>query len=87
MSFTKYHRYGFLLVSGIANEALMTLYYSVYAPAGDKWACVAIGLAQQLVQAGMMWLNLVEAQSTRERLVRWAVTAASYGLAAAIIVG
>lgn len=84
---SRWARYAYLFGSAIINEVLMTEFYSVHAPAGHKWVCVAIGLAQQVIACGMSWLNLIEAQSNKERMIRWAVTAAGYGAAAAIIVG
>ncbi len=77
----------YLVIFGLAlaNDFALTRFY-IEASRGNRWVCVGLALGQQLLAAGTLWLNVVEALEPRERVIRLAISALAYGAAAAIAV-
>ena len=78
--------YLILFTTGFANEALLTAYYT-NAAKGKRWLCVALSLMHQVVACTALFYNLVDVvPGSREQIIRWVVSAISYGFATYVVV-
>lgn len=79
--------YAFLFASGMANESLLTYYYS-HASHGETRNCVLASLAQQAVCIVSSFYTLADCPlGSRECIKRWIIVALSYGFASYLVVG